>query len=159
MHQADPDRRGNTKLKSIDLTVKNCCRPSTVLLDGSGINDSAFISALETLVIAGICSLSRLTALQYLSIRFVDIECPMPLLNPFFQMKGNRCSGLWSERILSVLAKVRPATSYVELSDDFGGIKYDKEGKLVPGASFPRTRPLSMKVASYDALSNGILIV
>jgi hypothetical protein len=148
---ADPDRRGNMKLKSLDLTVKNCCRP--VFMDGSGINDPAFITALENLVVAGVRSLDHLKSLTLLRIRFIDLESPMPLLNPFFQMKDNCCTGLWSEKILITLAASRPAASFVELSDDFGGISYDKEGKVVPGAKTSRTRPLSMKVSSYEAFS------
>ncbi|KAI9743608.1 MAG: hypothetical protein M1818_002924 [Claussenomyces sp. TS43310] len=118
----------------------------------------AFIAALEALVLAGIRSLDCLAALQYLRIRFVDLESPMPLLNPFFQLKSNQCTGLWSAEILAALAKARPSATYAELSEDFGGVRYSKEGKLVPGATFPKTRPLSMKVASYEALSNDVLI-
>ncbi len=149
---------GNSRLRSIDLTVKNCCRPACVILDGTGISDSAFIGALETLIIHGVRSLQRLSALSNLRIRFIDLGSPMPLLNPFFQLKDNKCFGLWSDDILTALSIARPTASYLELSEDFGGIIYDKDGKLVPGATFPRTRPLSMKVASYEALSNEIVI-
>jgi len=143
------------KLKSLDLTVKNCCRPGFV--DGSGINDPAFIAALESLVVAGVSSLNHLKSLTLLRIRFIDLESPMPLLNPFFQIKDNFCTGLWSDKILIALATARPAASFVELSDDFGGISYDKEGKVVPGEK-TRTRPLSMKVSSYEAFSTVIAI-
>lgn len=146
------------RLKSLDLTVKNCCRPAAVFMDGSGINDPAFIAALENLVVAGVSSLDHLKSLVFLRIRFIDLESPMPLLNPFFQMKGNTCTGLWSEKILIALAASRPAASYVELSDDFGGISYDKDGKIVPGDKTSRTRPLSMKVSSYEAFSTVIAI-
>jgi hypothetical protein len=146
------------RLKSLDLTVKNCCRPAAVFMDGSGINDPAFITALENLVIAGVSSLDHLKSLTFLRIRFIDLESPMPLLNPFFQMKDNSCTGLWSEKILIALAASRPAACYVELSDDFGGITYDKEGKIIPGDKTSRTRPLSMKVSSYEAFSTVIAI-
>jgi len=109
-------------------------------------------------VTAGVRSLERLPALTSLRIRFIDLESPMPLLNPFFQMNNSLCTGLWSEQILTALAVARPSANYAELSEDFGGISYDKEGKLVPGAAFPRSRPLSLKVASYEALSNDIVI-
>lgn len=127
-------------------------------MDGSGINDPAFIAALENLVIAGINSLEHLKSLTLLRIRFIDLESPMPLLNPFFQLNENCCTGLWSEKILIALAASRPAASFAELSDDFGGISYDKEGKIVPGEKTSRTRPLSMKVSSYDAFSTVIAI-
>jgi hypothetical protein len=130
-------------------------------MDGTGINDPSFISALETLVISGVKSFERLTSLEFLRIRFIDLESPMPLLNPFFQMKGNSCTGLWSEAILTSLSVARPAARFVELSEDFGGLSYDKEGKVVPGAGTSkgsRTRPFSMKVSSYDAFSTVIAI-
>jgi hypothetical protein len=155
---ADPDRRGNVKLKSLDLTVKNCCRPASAYMDGSGINDPAFISALESLVIAGVSSLRRLQSLNFLRIRFIDLESPMPLLNPYFQLKDNQCTGLWSEKILIALAAARPGASYEELSEDFGGITFDKEGKIIPGEKGFKTRPLSMKVSSYERFSTIIAI-
>lgn len=155
---ADPDRRGNSRLKMLDLTVKNCCRPPSVFMDGSGINDPSFISALEELVVSSVASLRHLKSLELLRIRFVDLESPMPLLNPFFQLKDNKCTGLWSDRILLALSVARPEASYIELSDDFGGITYDKEGKLVSGEKSSKTRPLSMKVSSYEPFSTVIAI-
>lgn len=153
----DSNSRGNDKVRSIDLTVKNCCR-AREMLDGTGIADAAFISALEHLIVAAIKSLERLITVNFLRIRFVDLESPMPLLNPFFQLKGNEATGLWSDKILAALAKSRPAAQFPELSDDFGGIRYDKEFKLVPGKTFPRGRPLSLKVSSYSALHNELVI-
>lgn len=157
MRHSDRNSRGNDKVKSIDLTVKNCCRPHDVI-DGTGITDPAFISALENLIVSAIKSLEHLVTVHFLRIRFVDLESPMPLLNPFFQLKGNEATGLWSDRILTSLAKSRPAASFPELSEDFGGLKYDKDFKLVPGKSFPRGRPLSLKVSSYSSLGNEFVI-
>jgi len=63
-----------TRLQSIDLTVKNCCRHVTHWNEsGSGITDMNFIRAFESLVIAGIRSVTKLKALEYLRIRFVDL--------------------------------------------------------------------------------------
>lgn len=63
-----------TKLKSIDLTVKNCCRHVTHWNEsGSGITDMNFIRAFESLVLAGIRSLAKLKKLEYLRIRYVDL--------------------------------------------------------------------------------------
>lgn len=70
---ADPR---NTRLQSIDLTVKNCCRPLTALYDsgsGSGIQDMGFIEAFEKLVLAAIRALEVLKKVRYLRIRFVDL--------------------------------------------------------------------------------------
>lgn len=63
-----------TKLKSIDLTVKNCCRPLSGFNDsGSGIQDMSFIEAFEKLVLASIRSLVVLQKVDYMRIRFVDL--------------------------------------------------------------------------------------
>jgi hypothetical protein len=149
----DPDGRGNSRLKSIDLAVKNCCRASTSTADATGVSEMAFIVALENLVLAGIRSLDQLKAVKFLRIRFIDLESPMPLLNPFFQLSGNQCTGLWSDQILFALSVSRPVAKFAQLSDDFCGIKYDKEGKLTLRSNFPRFPALSLKVANYEELS------
>jgi len=66
------------RLKSIDLTVKNCCREASQWNEsGSGIVDMNFINAFEALVLAGIRSLGRLKGVEYLRIRFVDLGKPI----------------------------------------------------------------------------------
>jgi len=64
-----------TRLRSIDLTVKNCCRhPSSTYHDfGSGIQELGFIEAFEKLVISAVRSLDKFKEVQYLRIRFVDL--------------------------------------------------------------------------------------
>lgn len=62
-----------SRLKSIELIVKNCCRPSQQHNDGSGISDMSFIHAFEALVLSSVRSLDRLAALEYLRIRFIDL--------------------------------------------------------------------------------------
>ncbi|KAH6615442.1 hypothetical protein B0J18DRAFT_437342 [Chaetomium sp. MPI-SDFR-AT-0129] len=65
---------GHIRLKSIDLTVKNCCRQVVHWNEsGSGITDMNFINAFEDLVIAGIRALGRLRSVEYLRIRYVDL--------------------------------------------------------------------------------------
>lgn len=67
----------NTRLQTIDLTVKNCCRPLARYHEsGSGIQNMGFIDAFEKLVLAAIRSLSVLKHVQYLRIRFVDLGKP-----------------------------------------------------------------------------------
>jgi hypothetical protein len=73
-----------TRLKSIDLTVKNCCRESHSFTDsGSGIQDSHFIKEFEKLVLSAIRSMSTFKALEYLRIRFVDLGPFSPLFYHF----------------------------------------------------------------------------
>lgn len=61
-----------SRLKSMDIIVKNVCRPSQ-WHTGSGITDMAFISAFEGLVIAGVMALDNLSAVELLRIRFIDL--------------------------------------------------------------------------------------
>jgi hypothetical protein len=70
--QKDPR---NARLQSIDLTVKNCCRPihGWAESSGSGITDMNFINAFEELVLAGIRALGKLQSVEYLRIRYVDL--------------------------------------------------------------------------------------
>lgn len=78
----------STRLKTIDLTVRNCCRHVVHWNEsGSGITDMNFINAFEQLVLAGIRSLGRLKAVEYLRIRYVDLG-NKPLLPS--QLKGSR---------------------------------------------------------------------
>lgn len=64
----------NTRLKTIDLTVKNCCRHVVHWNEsGSGITDMNFIGAFEALVLAGIKALAKLKAVEYLRVRYVDL--------------------------------------------------------------------------------------
>lgn len=64
----------STRLKTIDLTVKNCCRHVVHWNEsGSGITDMNFIHAFEALVLAGIKALAKLKAVEYLRIRYVDL--------------------------------------------------------------------------------------
>lgn len=67
----------NSRLKSVDLTIKNCCpspeSSSSHSGSGSGIHDMGFIEAFEKLVIAAVRFLEKHKGLHYLRIRFVDL--------------------------------------------------------------------------------------
>ncbi|RFU24323.1 hypothetical protein B7463_g12011, partial [Scytalidium lignicola] len=147
-----------TRLKTVDLVVKNCCRPSFQWNDGSGITDLAFIQAFETLVTAGVKSLNVLAKLEFLRIRFIDLDSQVPPLNPYFQLEHDQCTGLWSEAIVEHLAKVRPQAAYLE-SDHDSEMILDKDGRLWSGPPSFKARPTSIKVSSYLQLSvSGITI-
>lgn len=147
---ADPDKRGNMKLRSLDLTVKNTCRPLEGWPDGCNINDWPFIQSFERLVAAGIRSLSRFRGLRYLRIRFIDLDSPLPLMNPYFQLKDGKCSGIWSDKLVELLAKHRPAASYISLQDCFGAPNSTTDPKDI----FPRQRPISIKVSLYQTIAD-----
>ena len=71
----------NTRLRSINITVRNCCRSRASLRDsGSGITDMSFIDAFEQLVLSAIRAIEKLTALEYLKIRYVDLGKSQPWL-------------------------------------------------------------------------------
>ncbi|KJZ78132.1 hypothetical protein HIM_02170 [Hirsutella minnesotensis 3608] len=152
----------NSRLRSIDLTVKNCC-PS---LDsntnypgsGSGIHEMGFIESFEKLVISAIRFLEKHKGLQYLRIRFVDLDSLLPPLNPYFLLKQQKCTGVWSDAIVTEMARVRPEVSFAELSDSFGNIVYSKEGRMVVSPENPKARISSLKLSNYQALANRMTI-
>jgi hypothetical protein len=161
-----------SRLKSVDLIIKNICRPTFLWNDGSGITDMAFILAFESLVLSGVKSLDRLAALEFLRIRFIDLgtsntrikyallmnpESPVPALNPYFHLNNNQCTGIWSDTIVETLARTRPTASFVEKSETLGDIGF-KDGQLLGSPTFSKTKPQSVKVSSYLSLSNGITI-
>jgi hypothetical protein len=62
-----------TRLKTVDLTVKNVCRQQYQWNDGSGITDMNFILAFESLVLSACRSLNVLARLEFLRIKFIDL--------------------------------------------------------------------------------------
>lgn len=148
-----------TKLKSIDITVKNCCRRSFSFHDsGSGIQDMAFIEAFEKLVLSAVRSMEKFKRLEYLRIRFVDLDSVLPPLNPFFLMQNGKCTGVWSEQIIAELNKVRPNTTFPGLSDTFGSIVYSKDGRMIIAPEPSRARITSLKLSNYRSLATRITI-
>ncbi|KXJ91302.1 hypothetical protein Micbo1qcDRAFT_204562 [Microdochium bolleyi] len=150
-----------TKLKTIDITVKNCCRPRGVQWNesGSGITDMHFIGAFEALVLGGIRALERLKSVELLRIRYVDLDSPVPPLNPYFVVRDGWCSGVWSDQIVAEINRVRPDIRFEEMVESFGEVGYNKEGRLVISPDFPKSRVLSLKLSNYAMLAGGITIV
>ncbi|KAL2864353.1 uncharacterized protein BJX67DRAFT_361451 [Aspergillus lucknowensis] len=147
-----------SKLKSLDLVVKTCCRdkklhPGLPFLDEfSGITNLNFIRAFEKLVIGAIQSLQLHPELNYLRIRFIDLDSACPPLNPYFQLVDNQCTGLWNEPILESLHASRPDAEFLKLTD---GIfpQYGLNHQIV-GAMYPRTRPLSIHASTYRIIAD-----
>ncbi|KAH8682525.1 hypothetical protein BX600DRAFT_430399 [Xylariales sp. PMI_506] len=149
-----------TRLRTIDITVKNCCRQNAQWNEsGSGITDMHFINAFEQLVLGGIRSLERLKSVNLLRIRYVDLDSPVPPLNPYFIIKDGWCSGVWSDDIVAELNRVRPDARFEAMAESFGEVGYNKENRLVISPDFPKSRVLSLKLANYAMLSGGITIV
>ncbi|KAK3940018.1 hypothetical protein QBC46DRAFT_137402 [Diplogelasinospora grovesii] len=148
-----------SRLRSIDLTVKNCCRQVAHWNEsGSGITDMNFINAFEALVIAGIRALGKLPKVQSLRIRYVDLDSPVPPLNPYFLLRDGWCSGVWSDAIVSELNRVRPNARFEDLAESFGEVGHGKDGRMTISPEFPKSRVLSLKLSNYALLSNGISI-
>ena len=141
------DYRDNSRLKSVDLIVKNCCRDTKSWNDMTGIHSMSFITLFTALVVSAVRSLGVFPALNSLRIRFIDLDSPCPLMNPYFQLKGNKVSGIWNEEILAILRVVKPAAEFEEL-----GLA-EAEG-LVDGRGL-KNRPKSIRVESYAALAEG----
>ena len=146
--------RGGSKLKSLDIVVKNCCRRKLNWNDGTGICNWTFIQAFEGIVVAGVQSLEILATLKHLRIRFIDLDSPCALLNPYFQLSDNQCTGIWNEEILALLPQTRRGAHYVQLSDDLGIGSISKDGFRVLDVTWPKQRPMSIKTDSYASIAD-----
>ncbi|KAL2823466.1 hypothetical protein BDW59DRAFT_97049 [Aspergillus cavernicola] len=147
-----------SKLKSLDLVVKTCCRDKKLhtsmpyLDEFSGITNMNFITAFEKLVISAIQSLQIHSELNYMRIRFIDLDSACPPLNPYFQLVDDQCTGLWNEPILESLHESRPEAEYVKLTDGIYA-QYGHNHQLV-SAIYPRTRPLSIHASTYKIIAD-----
>ncbi|KAJ5177302.1 uncharacterized protein N7500_000001 [Penicillium coprophilum] len=147
-------------LRSMDIVVKACCHDqrvhtshhwSQVSQGLGGITSMGFIRAFEAMVIKAVECLSVLPALEYLRIRFIDLDSSCPPLNPYFQLLNNECTGLWSDDILEALRINRPSASFVELTD---GIYAEYDDQQIVGALMPRVRPLGIQVSMYSLIAD-----
>ncbi|KAJ6185238.1 hypothetical protein N7519_006539 [Penicillium mononematosum] len=152
--------RSHSRLRSLDLVVKACChnkqvdKPhhwSQMGAGVGGITSIAFIRAFEAMVVKAIECLSVLPTLEYLRIRFIDLDSTCPPLNPYFQLVNNECTGLWSEDILEALRVNRPSASFISLAD---GITAEYNDQQIVGALVPRVRPLGIQVNTYSLLAD-----
>lgn len=168
-----------TRLTSVDLTVKNCCRHLSMFHEsGSGVQDMPFIDAFETLVLSAVRSLEKFPNLEYLRIRFVDLgslpfpldlkivainkslaESVLPALNPYFILRRGQCTGVWSDRIIKAMSRVRPGVKFPELSESFGDIFYNRDGRMVVAPENPQPRVTSLKLSNYQSLTSGRITI
>lgn len=87
------------------------------------------------------------------------IDSILPALNPYFLFQRGECSGVWSDRIISEMARARPGVKFADLSDTFGNISYTKDGRILITPQHPRARITSLKLANYQIFSNNAVIV
>lgn len=130
------------RLKSIDIVVKNCCREDCFIWnDGTGINNWDFIQRFQKLVTEGARALELYPYLSFLRIRYIDLDSPNPLMNPYFQFQGNAvdtsakstCMGVWNEEILGLMRNARPGFEFHDLGDDLG-VEFEARSKARPRA-------------------------
>ena len=133
-----------TRLKSIDIIPKSCCR--VVAPFGDSIQNWAFVQAFESLVVAATRSLKHFPEVDFLRIRYIDLDSPFALMSPYFQLRGNECAGIYSDTILSHLAVARPQVQFAGL------------GCSSPVPRFGDRSSEKLKafhVSSYAAISDG----
>ena len=166
--------RQEPRLRALEIVVKKCCRPTvtlhdpttgeatlamldevgSVMADGAGITNMAFIRAFERLTVASVRSLETFSYLNYIRIRFIDLDSPCALLNPYFELRRGKCYGLWNEEILDLLPKVRPGAEYEELGEGINPAW--KKDDVVVGTIYPSPsmKPKAIKSSSYRVLSD-----
>lgn len=86
------------------------------------------------------------------------IDSVLPPLNPFFLLRQGKCSGVWSEQIIDEMVRVRPDVVFPELSDSFGNVGFNKEGRMTITPEHPRRQITSLKLSNYRSLMPRITI-
>ena len=138
------------RLRSIDLVVTNCCREDSSWSEGTGVNNWEFIQLFEKLVTEACRILQTYPDLAHLRIRFIDLDSPNPLMNPYFHLLPNgTCTGVWNEDILSLLHKARPNITFEGLEEE-GGLDETTEGTRL------KVRPRSIPFRKYLGLADPV---
>lgn len=178
------------KLQALEIVVKSCCRQRItnvhhetgetiveelggIMADGAGITNLVFIRAFERLVSSTVDSLPVFPALNQIRIRYIDLDSPCALLNPYWHLKQNRVLGVWNEEIVEKLGEVRPGTLYDELGDGLNNDSLESVKKeddamdwrnassvvgggpvISPGGGlYPKKKPRSIKTSSYRVIA------
>lgn len=140
-------RRDKSRLRSLDLFVRNVCRDSTEIDEFPPcIYNWPFIQAFENLVLEAIASLDYHPDLEYVRIRFLDLDCPRPLVLPYWHYENNTSTGVWSTKILAALDASRRKPSYSITAD------VDLFRGLAAGLT-SSARPKSLHIEEYEALA------
>ena len=142
-------QRDKSCLKSLDLHVRNVCRDSSDDIPPC-IYNWPFIQAFENLVLEAIASLDVHPDLGYVRIRFLDLDCPRPLVLPYWHYENNTSTGVWSTKILAALdaCSRKPKCDTTADVDLFRGVAQGSvAGRPTSG------RPKSLHIDEYEALS------
>ncbi|KAL9020029.1 MAG: hypothetical protein Q9185_002717 [Variospora sp. 1 TL-2023] len=155
--EAAQDLRDKSRLRSVDLAVRNCCRPGAYPgsdADATGIYQPDFISAFTRLVVEAVRALIVFTSINYMRIRFLDLDSRGPLLNPYFHLQGSSVKGIYNSEITSLLHAARPHAEYDD--PDMGGEEWglygDRLGTRYVDHLLTVGRPQSINVDAYAAL-------
>ena len=134
------------RLKSIDLFVRNVCRDTTGIDDGPSIYNWPFIQAFELLMLEAIPSLDLYPELKYVRIRFLDLDSPRPLLNPYWLYENNTSCGLWSQKIDTALNATarKPKLNPIDRENDFAFKTGIHDGSV---------RPKNLCVGEYENIA------
>ncbi|MCJ1309199.1 hypothetical protein MMC25_002856 [Agyrium rufum] len=85
------------------------------LQNSSGIRNRIFIQSFASLILAAAsCALPVFPELTFLRMRYLDLDSPCPVLNPYFQLHGSQCAGMCNNAIIAALAQARPGTGFDE---------------------------------------------
>ena len=76
----------------------------------------------------------------------------MPALNPYFLLQDGECTGVWNDRILAEMHRLRPHVNFPGLNDSWGQLVCDKDGEA------PHMRITSLKFSNYRSLAARITI-
>ncbi|KAL5621842.1 hypothetical protein BROUX41_005787 [Berkeleyomyces rouxiae] len=116
---------------------------------GTGIQDALFIQYFESLVLSAVQCLGNAVSVNYLRIRYVDLDSIVPPLNPYFLIQNNECTGVWSNAIISELQKHRPKISFPDLDASCSAVRVNEDGIMVLNPDFKKTKIKSFKLSNY----------
>ncbi|KAL8974432.1 MAG: hypothetical protein Q9197_001337 [Variospora fuerteventurae] len=155
--EAAQDLRDKSRLRSVDLAVRNCCRPGAYPgsdADATGIYQPDFIAAFTRLVVEAVRALIVFTSINYMRIRFLDLDSRGPLLNPYFHFQGSSVKGIYNSEITSLLHAARPHAEYddPDMGGEDWGLYGDRLGTRYVDHLLTVGRPQSINVDAYAAL-------
>ncbi len=94
-----------------------------------------------------IAALQIYDQVSFLRIRFIDIDSADPFLDPYFQLHNLKCTGIYSDAIISSLGIARPGAGFEDDLSEVPTMETRREGK-------PKTKPQSIKVSRYRDCAN-----